>query len=261
MLADARISDYYRERITCFIDILGFSRDVAQIDSNPALFLSVDAVLRHLRMCKSNIDCARAAHGTTHDARMHCFSDSLVVSYQAEPGAALRALSDAAFLGHVIIRAGYLPRGVITVGKLYHDDMVVFGGALVEAAELEKTHVSTPRIAITEPFMRIVRVDLSREGAQGLEEKYIHDQGSGPFVHILGRAWPFLEKERGQEQAGDLHGEGMADMFREVRNALPQRYALAPHDAAREKLRWMRDYVNQAAEEHRLPDDFKVVLP
>jgi hypothetical protein len=43
MLADARISDYYRERITCFIDILGFSRDVAQIDSNPALFLSVDA--------------------------------------------------------------------------------------------------------------------------------------------------------------------------------------------------------------------------
>jgi hypothetical protein len=64
-----------------------------------------------------------------------------------------------------------------------------------------------------------------------------------------------------QEQAGELHGEGIADMFRELRDALPQRYALAPHDAARKKLKWMQDYVNRAIEEHSLSDDFKVVLP
>src|ERR1700733_1557380 len=119
MSAGAKISDVYQDRITCFIDILGFSRDVAAIDANPALFLSVDAVLRHVSMCKLNIDHARARGGTSYDTRMSCFSDCLVVSYRCEPGATLRALWDAAYLGHVIIRPGYLPRGAMTVGKLY----------------------------------------------------------------------------------------------------------------------------------------------
>src|SRR5882724_2857230 len=104
MSGSAKISDVYQDRIACFIDILGFSRDVAAIDSNPALFLSVDSVLRRVGMCKSNIDLARARGGTSYDARMSCFSDCLVVSYKCEPGATLRALQDAAILGQMIIR-------------------------------------------------------------------------------------------------------------------------------------------------------------
>jgi hypothetical protein len=186
MSANAKVSDVYQDRITCFIDILGFSRDVAAIDANPALFLSVDAVLRHVSMCKLNIDHARAQAGTSYDARMSCFSDCLVVSYRCEPGAALRALWDAAFLGHVIIRPGYLPRGAMTVGKLYHDDVVVYGSALVEAADLEENVVSTPRIAITDRCMELICADFSREGASDLLEDFIRDYGSGPFVHVLG---------------------------------------------------------------------------
>jgi hypothetical protein len=260
MSADAKIPDVYQDRITCFIDILGFSRDVADIDSNPALFLSVDAVLRHVGMCKSNIERARARGGTSYDARMSCFSDCLVVSYRCEPGATLRALSDAAFLGQVIIRPGYLPRGAMTVGKLYHDDVVVYGGALVEAAALESSIVSTPRIAITERCMELVRADFSREGTSDHQDDFIRDYGSGPFVHVLGREWPFLEKERRQEQAGELHGDGVADMFREVRSALPVRYARAPHEGAKRKLEWMRDYVNRSVDEYGLSADFKVSL-
>jgi hypothetical protein len=56
MSANAKISDVYQDRITCFIDILGFSRDVASLDAKPALLLSVDAVLRRIGKCKSDID-------------------------------------------------------------------------------------------------------------------------------------------------------------------------------------------------------------
>ena len=90
MSANAMISDVYQDRITCFIDILGFSRDVASLDAKPALLLSVDAVLRRIGRCKSDTDRARATRGTTYDARMSCFSDCLVVSYRCEPGATLR---------------------------------------------------------------------------------------------------------------------------------------------------------------------------
>lgn len=261
MSASDKILDVYQDRITCFIDILGFSRDVASIDANPALFLSVDAILRHVSMCKLNIDHARAAGGTSYDARMSCFSDCLVVSYRCESGATLRALSDAAFLGQVFVRPGYLPRGAMTVGKLYHDDVVVNGGALVEAAKLESLVVSTPRIAITERCMELIRADLAAVGASDQHEHFVQDDGSGPFVHILGREWPFLEKERQQEQAGELHGEGIRDMFREIRSALPLRYASAPHEGAKRKVEWMRDYVNRSLVEHGLPEEFKVSLP
>ncbi|MGH8139282.1 MAG: hypothetical protein ACREVV_14000 [Steroidobacteraceae bacterium] len=261
MSANAKVSDVYQDRITCFIDILGFSRDVVAIDTNPALFLSVDAVLRHVSRCKLSIDQARAQRGTSYDARMSCFSDCLVVSYRCEPGATLRALWDAAFLGHVIIRPGYLRRGAMTVGKLYHDDVVVYGSALVEAAKLEENVVSTPRIAITDRCMELIRADLSREGASDLLEDFVRDDGSGPFVHVLGREWSFLEKERQQEQAGEIHGEGVAEMFREVRTALPLRYAHAPHERAKQKLEWMRDYVNRSVDEHGLPEDLKISLP
>jgi hypothetical protein len=261
MWANAKISDVYQDRITCFIDILGFSRDIASLDAKPALLLSVDAVLRRIGKCKSDIDRARAAAGTTYDARMSCFSDCLVVSYRCEPGATLRALADAAFLGQVIIRPGYVPRGVMTVGKLYHDDVVVYGGALVEAAELEKSVVLTPRIAITERCMALIGADFSRRSASNLKEDFIRDDGSGPFVHILGREWPFLQKERRQEQAGELHGDGVAEMFREVRSALPLRFASAPHEGAKRKLKWMRDYVNRCVVEQGLSEDFKISLP
>jgi hypothetical protein len=37
MPATSRVSDVCQERITCFIDILGFSRDIARVDSYPSL--------------------------------------------------------------------------------------------------------------------------------------------------------------------------------------------------------------------------------
>ena len=109
--------------------------------------------------------------------------------------------------------------------------------------------------------MELIRADLSREGASDLLEHFIRDYGSGPFVHVLGPEWSFLKKERRQEQAGEIHGEGVAEMFREVRTALPLRYARAPHEGAKRKLEWMKDYVNRSVGEHGLPEDFKVSLP
>ena len=122
----------------------------------------------------------------------------------------------------------------MTVGKLYHDDVVVYGGALVEAAKLESSVVSTPRVAITERCMEFVRADFSRDGGADLQKNFILDDGSGPFV---------------------------ADMFREVRSALPLRYEHAPHEGAKRKLEWMRDYVNRSVDEHGFSGDFKVSLP
>ncbi len=251
----------YPTRIACFVDVLGFSRDVLEIERRPGLFLSVDAVLRHVWMCKRDLDKARQTKGVNFDARMSQFSDCLVTSYLPETGAVFRALADAAFLGHVMLRAGYLPRGAITLGRLHHDDVVVFGQGLIEAVELEKDQVDTPRILVTDSVMGLLRGELATADLTELEPAYIRDMGNGPFVHILGPEWPFLKKERVQEKAGELHGDGIRELYEELRAGLPLRHQNAPHERARRKIEWLCDYINSTVAEEGYPDGWRCELP
>lgn len=228
MTGEESIAISYPNRITCFIDVLGFSRDVGFIDQRPGVFLSIEAMLRHIAQCKRRIDGRRSQGATRHDARMTYFSDCLVTSYMPTPEAALRSLWDAAFLGHVILRPGYLPRGAITLAPLFHHDDIVYGRALVEAAKLEEEIVKTPRVLITEPVMTLVRWGLADGGVPELEHDFVRDDGDGLHVHVLGSHWSFLEKERAAEQAGDSRRRRARDVHR-----TPRRSASAPRECPR----------------------------
>jgi hypothetical protein len=49
-------------------------------------------------------------------------------------------------LSFELLCLGYFVRGAIALGKLYHDDEMVFGDALVRAYELETSVARFPRI-------------------------------------------------------------------------------------------------------------------
>ena len=249
----------YADRVTTFIDILAFTRDVASLSTRPGLILSIEAVLNRLRNCQSNIDDKRTKGGVRHDARMTCFSDSVVLSYAVQPGAANRALSDAAFIGRILLGGGYLPRGAITIGKLVHTDKIIFGDALIKAAQEEKSSVVTPRIALLPDFHDLVRWEFK----DILEDKsaFVRDRGDGPFVHILGNRWPFIEQEKRDRAAKNIAGDTVVEMYDEIRLAMPVRCSDAPDERARAKVRWIRDYVNETIAEQNLPLDFRVILP
>jgi hypothetical protein len=97
------------------------------------------------------------------------FSDNVVVSYPSGhleepelPSAtehfeslwAVFVLNDAIRILKVVaehaLRVGLLIRGGLSFGQLYHDGDVVFGEALVDAYELERTHAKNPRILVSE---------------------------------------------------------------------------------------------------------------
>jgi hypothetical protein len=108
----------YPERIVTFIDLLGFARDVHMIEEHPGLLLSIDAVLSAIVRCKRDLEAQRDRGNLRWDARLTQISDALVLSYRIEKGAFSKAISHAAFLGNLCVRRGYLPRGIITTGKL-----------------------------------------------------------------------------------------------------------------------------------------------
>jgi hypothetical protein len=63
-----------------------------------------------------------------------------------------------------ILRA-YLPRGIITTGKLVHDSDRLYGRGLIDAYNAERHNVIDPRIAVDERVME----ELRREFAQAAQ--------------------------------------------------------------------------------------------
>jgi len=245
----------YPERIVTFIDLLGFSRDVQRIEERHGLLLSIDAVLSAIVRCKRDLDARRESGELNYDARLTQISDALVISYRIERGAFSKAISHAAFLGNVCVRRGYLPRGIITIGKLVHDADRLYGGGLIDAYNVEKHHVVDPRIAIDTRVLDEFRKELARAGQIGRVASFTRNRGTGDFVHMLGPDWPFLKTMAAE---GD---NGVRDMFDELRHMLPIRHRNAENDAQRSKIEWMSAYVNETIAEQHLPSEWKVVLP
>jgi hypothetical protein len=245
----------YLERIVTFVDLLGFSRDVQRIEERPGLLLSIDAVLSAIVHCKHDLDARRKSGKLNYDARLTQISDALVISYRIERGAFSKAISHAAFLGNVCVRRGYLPRGIITIGKLVHDADRLFGGGLIDAYNAERQHVVDPRIAIDARVMEEARKEFAQAGQIGRVASFTRDRGTGDFVHVLGPDWPFLKTMAAN---GD---DGVREMFDELRQMLPLRYRNAENDAQRSKIEWMSAYVNETIAEQHLPNEWKVVLP
>lgn len=241
----------YPERIITFIDLLGFSRDVMMIERRPGLLLSIDAVLSAIIRCKRDLDAQRAIGNLEFDGRMTQFSDLLVMSYRIEKGAFGRAISHAAFLGNVCIRRGYLPRGIIMTGKLVHDDRL-YGRGLIDAYNAERNDIVQPRIAIGSGVLEEVRKEFAEAGQIGRAANLTRNRGTGDFVHILGSDWPFLKTMAAK---GDT---GVTEMFDEIRQMLPLRYANAEDEKQRSKIEWMSAYVNDTIDEQKLPEEWKI---
>lgn len=151
--------DAYEERLCLFIDILGFKNHVEesakQVDKDAKSSFRAFTVAR-LHNALSVIDRAMTfeidglsnLYKTTKKVTQ--FSDSVVASYRMDEKSALfDMLYDIYMLQVELIKHGILVRGAITVGKLHHDDKLVFGPALVEAAELEKLAMY-PRVILSQ---------------------------------------------------------------------------------------------------------------
>lgn len=149
----------YEDRLCLFIDILGFKNHVEEsekaIDKDaktgypPFTVVRLHRALGVIdRAMKDESDGVGGLNRTTKKVTQ--FSDSVVVSYRLDQKSALFDMLYDIFLLQVeLIRHGIFIRGAITFGKLFHDDKLVFGPALVEAAELEKLAMY-PRVILSQ---------------------------------------------------------------------------------------------------------------
>lgn len=138
----------YKDRYIVFIDILGF-KDIVNKSNNDNK--KAEEILENLkcieRIKKENDEIFNL---TSINRRVTIFSDSIIISYPSlndEGGCFLSLVLDIIYISIELLDKGIYIRGGMTYGKLYHEDNICFGPAMVEAYNLEQK-ATYPRIII-----------------------------------------------------------------------------------------------------------------
>ena len=138
----------YKDRYIVFIDILGF-KDIVNKSNNDNK--KAEEILENLkcieRIKKENDEIFEL---TSINRRVTIFSDSIIISYpllHSESGCFLSLVLDIIYITIELLDKGVYIRGGMTYGKLYHENNICFGPAMVEVYSLEQEAIY-PRIII-----------------------------------------------------------------------------------------------------------------
>ncbi len=135
----------YERRYCLFFDLLGFKNKVNRLSTQ-----NIHDVLQEIRASHNYLE--TYGESLFSSRKVTQFSDNLVVSYlKGDFVGWMNIISDVFHLQLSLIKHGFLIRGVVTAGDLFHNDQFCFGPALIEAAELEKS-ILYPRVVLTDNF-------------------------------------------------------------------------------------------------------------
>lgn len=159
----------YEERLCVFIDILGWKEATNTLSAGDLfkIFQPFVEVSKEHQFHKGFIEDAknnqkeimgnwiktlikgRKALIPTHynQVQLTIFSDTLVLSKPASWTG--RIYNNLPFIIRGFLEQGFIIRGGISLGRLYHKDNIIFGPALIEAYEIEHAQAIFPRIIIS----------------------------------------------------------------------------------------------------------------
>lgn len=140
----------YEKRIVLYLDILGFKSKVDESTSNYEMFKSIHKALNNIYSDRIK-NYQGPMKGVDYGTHISVFSDNIVMSepYERE-GSFYGFVHSVYWLVNEILWDGFLVRGAITIGDLYHDDKVIFGPALNKAYQMESELAIYPRVIISQ---------------------------------------------------------------------------------------------------------------
>lgn len=166
----------YEDRVTVFIDILGFKdllnktvvKGEDQVDKINEI-LSAYQVIRDVW----NLD-RHDEEPFSISKKVTTFSDCLVISFKAsEESEIFHTLREIQWMIMRLIFKGILVRGAVTYGKLIHTNDVLFGPALAEAYLLETKAALYPRVILHKDIIDLAGKASSFHHSSNQEREYV----------------------------------------------------------------------------------------
>jgi hypothetical protein len=165
-LATSSSTPHYEDRLILFIDFLGFKELVGTTETDAtALKRLLDAL---------NDIASMGDMPAFESQRVTQFSDSVVLSYAVnEESGAFWMINEIALTVISLVFRGYLLRGAVTIGPLYHEDRHVVGPAMVAAVEMESKIARFPRVVVDPTVIRLARRHRREGHTAHEEEQYV----------------------------------------------------------------------------------------
>lgn len=236
----------YEDRLCLFLDILGFKslieetvNDSGKTSAPSVTGTTVERVHTALSVINDAIrfEIAGLSERLKTTKKITQFSDSIVVSYRmAEPGAVFDMLYEIYLLQIELIQHGILVRGAIASGKLFHDQHVLFGPALIEAAELEKLAMY-PRVILSREILEMGMFDAHGDRDSTVRSLVKEDLDGMFFIDYFG-----VSPEEFDSDWEDLHSH-----LTELRQMILRLSRLTRNPSLKLKHSWMRKKFNEVA--------------
>ncbi|UYZ65259.1 hypothetical protein [Hymenobacter weizhouensis] len=241
----------YERRVVAFIDILGFKNFLGK--GGDASFNTIYNALAELqdRFAKPmqgwSTGAKKALNINTQALQV---SDCLIISRLAEEkGGVQSMLFDCAYAIHTLIRHGFLCRGAIKVGEMYHNGNMLFGEAYVRAYLAEESE-RLPIIKFDSELFDLARQypAPSNEGFGSWEENFVRQNCKQLMTDTYYLDY-FTDYD---DRFGP--GEGEASVhYHALRQIIVNGLALGKNASPYEKFRWAADQFNLSANRFQLP--------
>ena len=244
----------YNIRVVTFIDILGFKNSIDKSNSDEKEFKRILTSLSDLKEFfikpKDHYE-IEADRELNADTQILQVSDCLIISRLIqEQGGIFHMLSDCAFAIHLLISNGFLCRGAIKYGNMYHKDTTLFGQAYIDAYLAEENE-KLPIIKFSKELFEIVRqfpspvnrpiveweINYIKKNCKRLEtEEYYLDYFTD-----------YDDRVGGGEGSASIH-------YSKLRDIIVNGLQLPKTSNAYEKYRWAADQFNLTAKDYRLDE-------
>lgn len=143
----------YEKRFVAFIDILGFKDAVNESAEHGATVTPSDIL--QAMVPPTPAERGKLVLGDVGDIsecnhRMNYFSDCVAISTEATHKGLFYIIMHAEKIARKWLEMGFLCRGAICLGAVYHDENNIFGPAFIKAYQLEKEKAIYARIILDE---------------------------------------------------------------------------------------------------------------
>jgi hypothetical protein len=177
-LRDFQLNPSYENRSIVFYDFLGWRAKIAEAGDDPQKIGGLRRmILRHTRSLGGIREYASPG------IRFSTFSDNIVVTCEPQRDATLHLITTLAAFQLAALAEGFLIRGGLTVGPIYHDNVSVFGPGLNRAYELESQIAQVPRIVVDDQIRDVVGREIFIINSS--EDVCFIDPFSTTFMDIL----------------------------------------------------------------------------
>lgn len=224
----------YDDRVVLFLDILGFRSLISRERQD----IVAEALTATTTQYSENLQTS-------------AFSDNVAVSMKITDGCELlQIIKFSSYLAWLLLHKGVLSRGGIAVGKLHHNNGIIYGPALNKAYELESQVAVYPRIILEhDAISRFLQIHGDHKSVceNSIRQQLRKDFDDWHHVHLMGHLATIPIEEMLPSDARSASGEINHQALIEAKVATARRALLntPPTDfRSLSKHQWMTRYID-----------------